>query len=72
MIVLIATGLFLLVAAPLISRVVRGRGSDTVGLTRILQAVAIAILIVALVVRPRNSETAAVPPAPDFVDETAP
>jgi hypothetical protein len=72
MIALIATGLLLLIGAPLISRIVRGRGTDTVGLTRILQAVAIVLLVVALVIRPRNIETSAVPPPPDSVEEPAP
>ena len=64
MIVLTALGVALLLSAPLIARVVT-RGGDSVGLTRILQVVAVALLVGALFLRPRNLDTTAVPPPPD-------
>ncbi len=67
MVVLTVAGVALLVSAPFIGRVARGRGKDAVALTRILQLVAIALLVVALLARPSNPETTAVPPPPDAV-----
>jgi hypothetical protein len=57
-------GLALLVGAPLIARLATGRGRDPVGLTRILQAAGVVLLIGALLLRPSTLETA-VPPPPD-------
>jgi hypothetical protein len=65
MIALTALGVALLVGAPLVARLAKGRGSDHVGLTRILQAAGVVLLIGALLLRPRNLETTAVPPPPD-------
>lgn len=63
---LAALGLGLLLGAPLLARLALGR-RDPVALTRILQAVAIVLLLGALLVRPHNPETAAFPPSPDEV-----
>lgn len=64
MIVLLVLGLALLFAAPWLARTVVRRG-DPVGLTRIIQAVAVVLLVVALLVAPRSPETSAFPPPPD-------
>lgn len=61
-------GVSLLVGAPLVARMVRGPGNDPVGLTRILQLVGVILLIGALLVRPSNPETTAVPPPPDLIE----
>jgi hypothetical protein len=42
-----------------------GREGDRVGLTRIIQVVAVVLLIAALFLRPHSDETAAFPPPPD-------
>src|SRR5690606_16690836 len=55
---LAVVGLALLFGAPLLARLVLRR-ADTVALTRILQAVAVVLLLGALLVRPHNPETAA-------------
>ena len=65
MTVLTVAGLALLLTAPWIARVVNRRGQDSVGLTRILQVIAVVLLIGALFARPRNLATTAVPPPPD-------
>ena len=65
MIVLALAGIVLLVAAPLIARLVVGRGGDPTGLKRILQVIAAGLLIGALFARPYNRDTTAVPPPPD-------
>jgi hypothetical protein len=65
MILLLAAGVSLLIGAPMIARIVAGRGSDPVGLTRVLQLVAVALLIAAIFARPYNPDTAAIPPPPD-------
>ncbi|HEX6069109.1 MAG TPA: hypothetical protein VFZ18_04780 [Longimicrobiaceae bacterium] len=58
-------GIALLLAAPLLARAVIGREGDPTGLTRIIQGLAVVLLIIALVFRPHRSETAAFPPPPD-------
>lgn len=72
MLVMAAAGIGLLLSAPLIARLIKGRGSDPVALTRMIQIVAFALLIGALFVRPYNPETTAVPPPPDVPDARAP
>lgn len=65
MVVLAVAGIALLLGAPLIARVIAGRGNDPIALTRLLQAVAVVLLIAALLLRPSNPETSAVPGPPD-------
>jgi hypothetical protein len=65
MIVLVVAGLALLVGAPFIARLVVGGRGDRVGLTRIIQVVAVVLLVAALFLRPHSDETAAFPPPPD-------
>ncbi|MEX2582724.1 MAG: hypothetical protein WD766_05600 [Gemmatimonadota bacterium] len=72
MIVLGALGIALLLSAPLLARLVVGRQGDPVGLTRIIQVVAVALLVGALFARPRNLDTTAVPPPPDSPEYTEP
>ena len=60
-------GLALFLSARLIARIVVGREGDSTPLTRMLQAVAIALLIAALLARPHNPDTSAIPPHPDEV-----
>ena len=71
MIVLVAAGIALLVGAPVIARLVVGRDGDRVGLTRIIQVVAVVLLVAALFLRPHSDETAAFPPPPDLPPENA-
>ena len=68
MIVLTVIGVGLLLTAPLIARIAIGRDRDSVALTRILQVIAVACLVGALLTRPRNLETTAVPPPPDLIE----
>lgn len=65
MIVLVAAGIALFIGAPLVARLVVGREGDPVGTTRIIQVVAVILLIGALFLRPHSDETAAFPPPPD-------
>ncbi len=65
MLSLAVAGFVLLLGAPLIARVFSGRKGDPVGLTRILQVIAIGLLIAALLAMPYNPETTAIPPPPD-------
>jgi hypothetical protein len=65
MIVLAAVGVALLLAAPLLARLFVGREGDATGATRILQVLAALLLVVALLFRPHQDETAAFPPPPD-------
>lgn len=57
-------GLVLLFAAPLLARLLM-RGGEPVALTRGIQLFAAALLVIALLVRPHNPDTAAFPPSPD-------
>lgn len=61
MIGLIVLGLVLLFAAPWLARLVI-RDRDPVALTRMIQAVAIIVLVVALLISPRSPESTAFPP----------
>ena len=72
MIVLVAAGIALFIGAPLIARLVVGGEGDRVGLTRIIQVVAVVLLIGALFLRPHSDETAAFPPPPDTPARDAP
>jgi hypothetical protein len=65
MLVLAAAGIALFIGAPFVARLVVGRDRDPVGTTRIIQVVAVVLLIGALFLRPHNDETAAFPPPPD-------
>jgi len=65
MIVLAATGVALLATAPFLARFLSRGSPDPVGLTRILQGLAIVLLLGALLVRPFNPTTAAIPPSPN-------
>lgn len=60
MVSLLALGLLLLFASPWLARLI-ARGGDAGGLTRILQAVALIILVVALLTMPRSPESTAFP-----------
>jgi len=68
---LVGLGIVLFLAAPFVARAVGGRGSDPVGLTRILQVVAVVLMIGALLIRPHSDETAAFPPPPDLMEDSA-
>lgn len=68
MIVLTVLGVMLLLSAPWLARTVMGEGSDPVALTRILQATAVLLLLIALLVRPWNPATTAFPPPPDAAE----
>ena len=72
MIALVAAGLALLVGAPFIARLVVGGRADRVGLTRIIQVVAVVLLVAALFFRPHSDETASFPPPPDTPARDAP
>lgn len=61
MIGLILLGLVLLFAAPWLARLMT-RGRDPVALTRVLQAVGIIVLVVALLISPRSPQSTAFPP----------
>lgn len=65
MLVLAGAGIVLLLAAPLLGRLIAGKRGDPGGATRILQAVAVVLLVAALIFRPHQDETAAFPPPPD-------
>lgn len=70
MFILIAAGLALFLAAPVIGRLVVGREGDPVGVTRIVQVIAVVLMVVALVFRPHRDETAAFPPPPDMMRDS--
>jgi len=65
MIALAAVGIVLFFSAPLLARVILGRPRDPVALTRLLQVIAFGLLLAALLSRPYNPETRAVPAPPD-------
>jgi amino acid transporter len=64
MIGLVVLALVLLFAAPALARLVI-RDRDPVALTRMIQVVAIILLVVALLVSPRSPESTAFPPPPE-------
>lgn len=64
-------GLALLLGGPALARLLTRR-RDAVGLARVLQALGIALLVAALLARPRNPETAAFPAPPDDPRQAAP
>ncbi|MQA89467.1 MAG: hypothetical protein GEU90_04420 [Gemmatimonas sp.] len=70
MLVLTVVGVALLAGAPLLARYILRPDQDPVGMTRMLQALAVVLLIGALLIRPRNLETTAVPPPPDLAPAT--
>lgn len=57
-------GMVLLWLGALLTASRRVRGSDAVGVARVLQALGTALLVGALLVRPYNPRTAAFPPPP--------
>lgn len=61
MLTLLVLGVGLLLGAPRLARIAR-RGQDPGGLTRIIQAVAVVILVIALLTMPRSPESTAFPP----------
>lgn len=65
MIGLAGLGVVLLLAAPLLARLIVGRQGDPAGATRIFQGVGVVLLVAALIFRPHQDETAAFPPPPD-------
>ena len=71
MLVLALAGIALFIAAPVVARLLV-RGADPVGATRIIQVVAVVLLIGALFLRPHSDETAAFPPPPDTPARDAP
>lgn len=64
MFALLALGLALLFGAPWVARLFT-RGRDPVALTRILQAAALVIIVLALLIGPQSPENTAFPPPPD-------
>ena len=68
---LVAAGILLFLAAPMIARAIVGREADPVGATRIIQVVAVILMISALLIRPYSDETSAFPPAPDLRGDSA-
>ena len=68
MLLLAGVGLALLFTAPALARLAVGHAGDPVGLRRILQVVAVGLLLAALLVRPHSDKTAVFPPPPDAVD----
>lgn len=65
MIVMAIGGIALLLAAPVLAKLVVGRDGDPIGITRILQVAGVVLLLMALLFRPHQDETAAFPPPPD-------
>ena len=72
MLTLIAAGIALFLAAPFIGRLVVGEEGDPVAVTRVVQVVAVLLMVVALVFRPHRDDTAAFPPPPDLMEEPTP
>ena len=68
MLALVGLGIVLFLAAPLIGRLIVGREGDPVGITRVVQVIAVVLMVGALLIRPHSDETAAFPPPPDMVD----
>jgi predicted transporter len=70
MIVLVLAGIAIFVSAPLLGKLIMRGRRDPVALIRILQLVGIILLVAALLIRPYNRETTAVPPPPDAPEGT--
>lgn len=68
--VLALGGIALFLLAPLIARLAM-RGRDPMALTRILQLVAVLMLVGALFIKPYNPDNTAIPPPPDMADPRA-
>ena len=71
MLVLVGAGIALFIGAPAIARLLV-RGGDPVGTTRVIQVVAVVLMVSALFLRPHSDETAAFPPPPDTPARDAP
>lgn len=65
MVYLVLAGVAVFFAAPLLGRLMM-RGRDPVALVRVLQLVGVILMVAALLIRPYNRETTAVPPPPDL------
>jgi uncharacterized membrane protein YdcZ (DUF606 family) len=65
MVYLVLAGVAIFFAAPLLGRLMM-RGRDPVALVRVLQLVGVILMVAALLIRPYNRETTAVPPPPDL------
>jgi hypothetical protein len=65
-------GLALLLGAPVVSHFLARRGRDVVALTRILQVIGLVLLISALLIRPYDPATRAVPAPPEGPTRTGP
>ncbi len=65
MVLLIVSGILLLLGGPLAARAVRRPHVDPVAFARILQLIGAALLLTALLLRPSNPETNAIPSPPD-------
>lgn len=68
---LVGAGILLFFAAPAIARVLVGREGDPMGTARIIQVVAVILMLGALLIRPHSNETAAFPPPPDMMEDSA-
>jgi len=68
MIALALAGIVLIVIAPFGVRLAVGRKGDPTVWIRIVQLVGFVLLVGALIARPYNPDTAAVPPPPDAID----
>lgn len=65
MIALALAGIALFLVAPVLAKLIVRSRRDPVALIRLIQLVGIILLLTALIIRPYNRETTAVPPPPD-------
>jgi predicted transporter len=70
MIALATAGAALLIIAPLLARLITGPQADATGATRLLRGLGVVLLIGALIARPYNPSTAAIPPSPNQPTES--